>query len=140
MARLEPDHLAFEPAARVHRETPEPAGYDPSTIVDKLTDVFKSGTLHREDQPSHIRILDPAKCVNVCIPTYGVAPCTNFCPAKVYELVEESAGQRIQINFTNCVHCKTCVILDPIDILGDDHIQNIDWRAPNEGGPKYLKL
>ncbi len=140
MTRLEPDHLGFEPAARVHHETPEPAGYDPSTIVDKLTDVFKSGTLHREDQPSHIRILDPAKCVNVCIPTYGVAPCTNFCPAKVYELVEESAGKRIQINFTNCVHCKTCVILDPIDIFGDDHIQNIDWRAPNEGGPKYLKL
>jgi electron-transferring-flavoprotein dehydrogenase len=69
-----------------------------------------------------------------------VAPCTHFCPARVYELVEEGESRRIQINFSNCVHCKTCVILDPIDALADDHIQNIDWRAPSEGGPKYVKL
>ena len=137
---LSPDYRSFEPAAVAHRAIPEPGGFDPSTIVDKLTDVFKSGTIHREDQPSHIRILDPARCVDKCIPTYGVAPCTNFCPAKVYELVSEPAGNRIQINFSNCVHCKTCVILDPIDIRGEDHIQNIDWRAPSEGGPKYLRL
>ena len=137
---LSPDHRSFEPAATAHRAIPEPLGYDPSTIVDKLTDVFKSGTIHREDQPSHIKILDPGKCVDKCIPAYGVAPCTNFCPAKVYELVSEPAGPRIQVNFSNCVHCKTCVILDPIDVMGEDHIQNIDWRAPNEGGPKYLRL
>ena len=137
---IRPDHETFEPAARSHREIKEPAGYDPATIVDKLTDVFKSGTIHREDQPSHIRILDPGKCVNECMPRYGAAPCTHFCPAKVYELVEDGEGRRIQVNFSNCVHCKTCVILDPIEILRDDHIQNIDWRAPAEGGPKYLKL
>lgn len=142
MTKVEPDYQAFLPAARVHKPFAEPKGYDPSTIVDKLTDVFKSGTMHREDQPSHIRILDTNKCVDVCMPTYGVAPCTNFCPAKVYELVEDAAGKRIQINFSNCVHCKTCVILDPIEVLPDtqDHIQNIDWRAPAEGGPKYLRL
>jgi electron-transferring-flavoprotein dehydrogenase len=110
-------------------------------VVDKLTDVFKSGTMHREDQPSHIRIVNPQACTEVCIPKHGDAPCTHFCPAKVYELVEDAAGRRIQVNFTNCVHCKTCVILDPIDVqIEQDHIQNIDWRAPAEGGPKYLKL
>ncbi|MFQ5701525.1 MAG: 4Fe-4S dicluster domain-containing protein, partial [Acidobacteriota bacterium] len=116
-------------------------GYDPATIVDKLTDVFKSGTIHREDQPSHIRILEPSLCVETCIPRYGEAPCTHFCPTKVYELVGEGQARHIQINFSNCVHCKTCVILDPIDVIkGEDHIQNIDWRAPAEGGPKYQRL
>ncbi len=141
MTPLRADHSTFEPAVKVHREVPEPAGFDPKTIVDKLTDVFKSGTMHREDQPSHIKILDPGKCVDVCMPAFGAAPCTSFCPAKVYELLEDDSGKRIQINFSNCVHCKTCVILDPIDVLeGVDHIQNIDWRAPAEGGPKYLRL
>jgi len=137
---LHADFTAWKSVAASHREIPEPAGYDPSVIVDKLTDVFKSGTIHREDQPSHIRIVDPDKCTSLCIPRFGAAPCASFCPAKVYELVEDAAGQRIQINFSNCVHCKTCVIADPIDILSQDHIQNIDWRAPAEGGPKYLRL
>jgi len=141
MTPLHPDHRSFRPVAEAHADIPEPPGYDPTTIVDKLTDVFKSGTIHREDQPSHIRIVDPSKCVDECIPRHGVAPCTNFCPAKVYELVEDGSDRRIQINFSNCVHCKTCVILDPIDVnVGGDHIQNIDWRAPAEGGPKYLSL
>ena len=46
----------------------------------------------------------------------------------------------IQVNFANCVHCRTCVIVDPCDVDGEDHFQNIEWRAPNEGGPKYLGL
>src|SRR5262249_45747749 len=118
----------------------DPDGFDPATVVDKLTDVFKSGTIHREDQPSHIRIVDPKVCTEKCIPTYGVAPCTNFCPAKVYELVGEGAGRGIQVNFTNCAHCKTCVILDPFDAPPTDAIKNINWRPPAEGGPKYLNL
>jgi electron-transferring-flavoprotein dehydrogenase len=134
------DHTSFQPASRSGGGRPEPRAFDESTIVDKLTDVFKSGTIHREDQPSHIRIVDPSRCVETCIPRYGVAPCTRFCPAKVYELVDGDSGGHIQINFSNCVHCKTCVILDPIDVDGEDHIQNIDWRAPHEGGPKYLGL
>ncbi|HKY32054.1 MAG TPA: electron-transfer flavoprotein:ubiquinone oxidoreductase [Candidatus Polarisedimenticolia bacterium] len=138
---VEPDHLAFRHIAAAHRPPVEPQGFDPSTIVDKLTDVFKSGTIHREDQPSHIKIVNPQACLDVCIPRHGDAPCTHFCPAKVYELVEDAAGKRVQVNFTNCVHCKTCVILDPVDVVMEtDHIQNIDWRAPAEGGPKYLKL
>ncbi|NGZ10752.1 MAG: electron transfer flavoprotein-ubiquinone oxidoreductase [Nitrospira sp. LK70] len=118
----------------------DPAQYDAGVLVDKLTDVYHSGTQHREDQPSHIRILDPARCVTDCIPRFGDAPCTHFCPAKVYELVGEGATSRIQINFANCVHCKTCVIKDPVDVISGDHIQNIAWRAPAEGGPRYQGL
>ena len=76
------------------------------------------------------------------VPAHGdVAPCTNFCPAAVYERKEpadESAP--IQVNFSNCVHCRTCVIVDPCDVENGDHFQNIEWRAPAEGGPKYLGL
>ena len=75
----------------------------------------------------------------------GVAPCTNFCPAAVYELRPKPAAGwdekgPIQVNFSNCVHCRTCVILDPCDVERADHFQNIEWRAPAEGGPKYLGL
>ncbi|MDF0642502.1 MAG: electron-transfer flavoprotein:ubiquinone oxidoreductase [Nitrospira sp.] len=122
------------------RWAPEPAQYDAGVLVDKLTDVYHSGTQHREDQPSHIRILDPTRCLTDCIAVYGDAPCTHFCPAKVYELVGEGSARRIQINFANCVHCKTCVIKDPIDVLPGDHVQNIVWRAPAEGGPRYQGL
>lgn len=125
---------------RTHVGLKEPPDHDPSVLVDKLTDVYYSGTQHREDQPSHIRILDPSRCLTECLPRYGDAPCTHFCPAKVYELVGEGAGRHIRINFANCVHCKTCVIKDPIDVRADDNVQNIVWRAPAEGGPRYQGL
>lgn len=117
-----------------------PARYDAGVLVDKLTDVSHSGTQHREDQPSHIQILDPTRCLTDCIARFGDAPCTHFCPAGVYEAVGERAGCRIQINFANCVHCKTCVIKDPIDVVPGDQVQNIVWRAPAEGGPRYQGL
>jgi electron-transferring-flavoprotein dehydrogenase len=138
--RIQADFKSFVPVAALPPPPADPPGFDPATVVDKLTDVYKSGTVHREDQPSHIAILDPRLCVEKCIPTYGVAPCTNFCPAKVYELVGDGEARRIQVNFSNCVHCKTCVILDPLDAGGADALQNINWRAPAEGGPKYLNL
>jgi electron-transferring-flavoprotein dehydrogenase len=122
------------------RQVTEPTAFDARVIVDKLTDVLYSGTRHREDQPSHIRIVDPARCVTDCIPRFGEAPCTHFCPANVYELVTEGPERRIQINFANCLHCKTCVIKDPIDVIPGDHVQNIVWRAPAEGGPHYQGL
>jgi len=118
----------------------EPAQYDAGVLADKLTDVYHSGTQHREDQPSHIRILDPTRCLTDCIARFGDAPCTHFCPAQVYELVGQGVTRRIQINFANCVHCKTCVIKDPIDISPNDDVQNIVWRAPAEGGPRYQGL
>ncbi|MEM7244508.1 MAG: electron-transfer flavoprotein:ubiquinone oxidoreductase [Acidobacteriota bacterium] len=116
--------------------------HDPNVILDKMTDVHLSGTEHREDQPSHIKILEPEHCQDTCIPKHGgTAPCTHFCPAQVYELKEPAEpSSPIQVNFSNCVHCRTCVIVDPCDVEGSDHFQNIEWRAPNEGGPKYLGL
>jgi len=134
------EHLRPLDQAVRGRWADEPAQYDAGVLVDKLTDVYHSGTQHREDQPSHIQILDPARCVTDCIPRFGDAPCTYFCPARVYELVGEGAGRRIQINFANCVHCKTCVIKDPLDVISGDHVQNIVWRAPAEGGPHYQGL
>ncbi len=118
----------------------EAVQYDAGVLVDKLTDVYHSGTRHREDQPSHIQILDPTRCLTDCIAHFGDAPCTHFCPARVYELLGEGATRHIQINFANCVHCKTCVIKDPLDVLNEDHVQNISWRAPTEGGPRYQGL
>ncbi|MBI3809696.1 MAG: 4Fe-4S dicluster domain-containing protein [Nitrospirae bacterium] len=139
---VQPDFRYLNPLQETvaGRGQEKPAAHDPSIRVDKLTDVYYSGTQHREDQPSHIRILDPDRCLSECIPRFGDAPCTHFCPAKVYELVSDGAGRRIQVNFANCVHCKTCVIKDPIDVLTDDNVQNIIWRAPAEGGPRYQGL
>ncbi len=95
---------------------------------DRLTDVFLSGTKHEEDQPSHIRIVDPKKCINECLPKYG-APCTRFCPAHVYEL----EGNQLHVDFTNCMHCKTCQVKDPL--------RNIQWNCPEAGGgPRYTRM
>ena len=100
-------------------------------VVDRLTDLFMSGTIHDEDQPCHLKIHDRDKCIE-CIDLYD-APCQRFCPASVYEMVDDAANpgkQKLQLNFSNCVHCKTCDIKDPYGI--------IDWVPPEgEGGPKY---
>ncbi|MBI2570752.1 MAG: 4Fe-4S dicluster domain-containing protein [Candidatus Schekmanbacteria bacterium] len=113
---------------------------DNPLIIDKLTAVHLARTGHRDDQPSHIQILDPKACIEACIPAHGTAPCVNFCPAAVYEHVREEGNERIQVNFSNCVHCKTCTIKDPYDSSPGDLIQNINWRAPAEGGPRYQYL
>jgi electron-transferring-flavoprotein dehydrogenase len=134
------DHRTFRHAREFSPVSEPGVPWDRGVILDKLTAVFKSGTKHREDQPSHIRILDPRLCIDACLARHGTAPCTHFCPAQVYELVGEGAERRIQVNFSNCVHCKTCGILDPVDALASDTIQNIEWRAPAEGGPQYKGL
>ncbi|MBQ26754.1 MAG: hypothetical protein CMH81_01215 [Nitrospiraceae bacterium] len=133
-------YLQHHENAIAKQRTHEPAQYDAGVLADKLTDVFHSGTEHREDQPSHIRIVDPSRCLTDCIPRYGDAPCTYFCPAKVYELIGQGDDLHIRVNFSNCVHCKTCVIKDPIDVSEGDGVQNIIWRAPAEGGPRYQGL
>jgi electron-transferring-flavoprotein dehydrogenase len=107
---------------------------DDPAIVDKLTGVYLSGTLHREDQPSHIRINDQNVCVERCYPTYG-CPCTRFCPGDVYEMETRDDGggiTGIKLNFTNCLHCKTCDIKDPF--------HNVTWSCPEGGeGPNYKR-
>jgi electron-transferring-flavoprotein dehydrogenase len=96
---------------------------------DRLTDVYHSGTRHEEDQPCHLHVLDLNICVGRCVLEYG-NPCQYFCPAAVYEMVEDKGGRRLKINFSNCVHCKTCDIADPYQI--------IDWVPPEGGGgPNY---
>jgi len=105
------------------------ATIDRLTTFDKLTNVHYSGTAHEEDQPSHL-IVQTEVCSSRCGPEYG-HPCTRFCPANVYEIIRET-GQppRLQINASNCVHCKTCDIMDPYQV--------ITWVPPEGGGgPQY---
>jgi electron-transferring-flavoprotein dehydrogenase len=109
-----------------------PAKGDGKTTFDKLTDVYHSGTKHEEDQPVHLVIHDTDICNTRCTVEFG-NPCQHFCPAKVYEMVEASDvpnAKQIQVNFANCVHCKTCDIMDPYQI--------ITWVPPEGGGgPNY---
>ena len=102
---------------------------------DRLQGVYFAATEHDEDQPVHLHVLDPDICVTRCAQEYD-NPCTRFCPASVYEIVADAAtatGKRLQINAANCVHCKTCDIKDPYEI--------INWVTPEGGsGPNYQNL
>jgi electron-transferring-flavoprotein dehydrogenase len=109
-----------------------PAKGDGKLTFNKLTDLYHSGTKHEEDQPSHLIIRDTDICNSRCIKEFG-NPCQNFCPANVYEMVDDAEqphGKRISLNPSNCVHCKTCDIQDPYQI--------ITWVPPEGGGgPNY---
>jgi electron-transferring-flavoprotein dehydrogenase len=105
--------------------------FDGERTFDKQTDVYYSGTTHEEKQPPHLKILDLNICYTRCREEFQ-NPCVRFCPAGVYEMeVDESTGkQNLKLNFSNCVHCKTCDIKDPFE--------NITWVPPEGGGgPKY---
>jgi electron-transferring-flavoprotein dehydrogenase len=102
---------------------------DGKLIFDRLTDVYHSGTRHEEDQPCHLVVLEPNICGERCVREYG-NPCQYFCPAAVYEMVTEKGEPKLKINASNCVHCKTCDIADPYQI--------INWIPPEGGGgPNY---
>ena len=106
--------------------------FDGTYLFDKVTDVYYSATAHEEDQVPHLKIKDQDVCVTKCTEEYG-NPCEKFCPANVYEMLPDGDGQRLQINFSNCVHCKTCDIMDPYQI--------IDWVPPEGGdGPVWVNL
>lgn len=110
----------------------EPQKCDNKLTFEKVSDVFRSGTEHDEDQPPHLKVLDTNICIERCTVEYG-NPCQYFCPAAVYEPEEVEGGRRPKINFSNCVHCKTCDIMDPYQI--------IDWVTPEGGGgPNYINL
>ena len=105
--------------------------YDGEFTFDRDTDNYHSGAVHEENQPSHLRIRDRNLCVTTCWERYR-SPCTRFCPAKVYEVVidKETGKRKLVVNFTNCLHCKTCDVKDPF--------RNIEWVPPEgEGGPKF---
>ena len=100
---------------------------------DRLTNVSFSGTNHKENQPNHLKILNEDIPINTNLKNY-LSPETRYCPAGVYEIVDiEKEGPRLQINFQNCLHCKTCDIKDPL--------QNINWTPPEGGdGPRYSNM
>lgn len=120
------------PTHYTHRVVP-----DGKLTFDKLTDVYKSGAIHDEDQPPHLHVSDTNICADRCTVEYG-NPCQYFCPAKVYEPVFTKNGSapaegKLTINFSNCVHCKTCDIMDPYQI--------ITWVPPQGGeGPVYTGM
>lgn len=108
---------------------PKPDGV---LTFDKLSSVFLSSTNHEENQPIHLTLKDDKVPVQVNLAIYD-GPEQRYCPAAVYEFVEENGSKRLQINAPNCVHCKTCDIKDPT--------QNINWIVPEGGGgPNYPNM
>ncbi len=125
-------HADYEYTERIERSVLTKPTYDDGLSLDKLTDVYHSGAVHEEDQPSHLVVTDPDICVTRCTQEFG-NPCQHFCPAAVYEWTEASAAEGVMINASNCVHCKTCDILDPYQV--------IEWAVPEGGGgPKYIDM
>lgn len=131
---LEADSKTLKPVtagAESSRSNPGIKAFDNELYVDKLTGVYLSKTMHREDQPSHIIVHDRNLCVNECYQTYR-CPCVRFCPGDVYEIEtdEKTQQRRLKLNPSNCLHCKTCDIKDPYG--------NITWTCPEGGeGPGY---
>ncbi len=128
--RARADHLYLKPAADCQAIVyPKPDG---KISFDRLTSVFVSNTNHAEDQPAHLTLKDASVPVRVNLATYA-GPESRYCPAAVYEYVNEGGQDRLQINAQNCVHCKTCDIKDPT--------QNIVWVTPEGGGgPNYVGM
>ena len=126
----QPDHEALKPAADCEAlQYPKPDGI---LSFDKLSSVFVSNTNHEEDQPCHLTLKDDAVPIAVNLKTYA-APEQRYCPAGVYEIVDEDGAPQLRINAQNCVHCKTCDIKDPT--------QNIVWVPPEGGGgPNYPNM
>ena len=122
-----PDHETLKPADQSRPiDYPKPDG---KISFDILSSVFLSSTNHEEDQPCHLELADASIPISVNLPRFS-EPAQRYCPAGVYEVVEEEGGPRFQINAQNCVHCKTCDIKDPA--------QNINWVTPEGGGgPNY---
>ena len=125
-----PDHARLRPAAAARTiEYPKPDGV---LSFDKLSSVFLSNTNHEEDQPCHLTLADPDIPIRDNLPMYD-EPAQRYCPAGVYEVIEQDGEPRFQINAQNCVHCKTCDIKDPA--------QNINWVVPKApAGPNYPNM
>ena len=136
----EPDHQHLQTVEERYGTTTPSAEfkgdlkYDGKLTFDKETDVYYSGATHEEAQPCHLKVRDLEICYGECAQKYG-NPCVRFCPASVYEMdTDEATGKKtLKMNFSNCVHCKTCDIKDPFE--------NIQWVPPEGGGgPKYTVM
>ena len=125
-----PDHASLKPADQFKPiEYPRP---DNEVSFDRLSSVFLSSTNHEEDQPCHLKLQDPTIPIQVNLPRWS-EPAQRYCPAAVYEVIEEGDQTVFRINAQNCVHCKTCDIKDPS--------QNINWQTPEGGGgPNYSNM
>jgi electron-transferring-flavoprotein dehydrogenase len=132
LANRTPDHARLKELSAY--ESPD-RGWVERTLPprDRLASVFFASTSHDESQPAHLKVLDTSICSDRCAREFG-NPCQRFCPANVYEMVDDGAGgRRLQINAANCVHCKACDIKDPYEI--------INWTPPEGGsGPNYQSL
>jgi electron-transferring-flavoprotein dehydrogenase len=128
--RAQADHLYLKPAAECQPIIyPKPDG---KITFDRLSSVFVSNTNHAENQPAHLTLKDASVPVQVNLARYA-GPESRYCPAAVYEYVNDNGTDRLQINAQNCVHCKTCDIKDPT--------QNIVWVTPEGGGgPNYVGM
>ncbi len=127
-----PDYATTQPVSRSRLVKP---AFNDTDAMDKLTDVYWSGAIHDEHQPSHLLVTDPSVCFDRCTKEFG-NPCQHFCPAAVYEWPAghaRTAGSGPVINASNCLHCKTCDIADPYQV--------IQWVVPEAGGgPKYIDM
>ena len=124
------DHLQLKPAEECQK--PDYARPDGKLTFARLDSVALTGTNHEEDQPVHLTLKDATVPIQHNLPLYD-APEQRYCPAGVYEIVEEAGAKRLQINAQNCIHCKTCDIKDPT--------QNIVWVTPEGGGgPNYPNM
>jgi len=125
-----PDYASLKTAA-----SSKPIDYPkPDNVLafDILSSVFLSNTNHDEDEPVHLKLADASIPIEQNLPEYA-EPAQRYCPAGVYEVVEEGETVRFQINAQNCVHCKTCDVKDPA--------QNITWVPPEGGdGPNYANM
>ncbi len=124
------DHLNLQPAINAKKiDYPKPDGV---LTFDRLSSVYLTNTFHDENQPCHLKLRDKNLAIDVNYREYA-SPEVRYCPAGVYEIIEEETGPRLQINGQNCIHCKTCDIKDPR--------QNIVWTAPEGGGgPNYVSM
>lgn len=127
-------HHADHTSLKLAKDATPPNYPKPDGVLtfDRLSSVFLSNTNHEEDQPSHLKLKDPNIPITVNLPNWA-EPAQRYCPAAVYEIVEEAGEKKFRINAQNCVHCKTCDIKDPS--------QNIDWTTPQGGGgPNYTGM
>jgi electron-transferring-flavoprotein dehydrogenase len=124
------DNVTLLPASQAQKiDYPKPDG---RLTFDRLSSVFISNTNHEENQPAHLTLKDASVPVAINLAKYA-GPESRYCPAGVYEFVNDGSGERLQINAQNCVHCKTCDIKDPT--------QNIVWVTPEGGGgPNYAGM
>jgi len=126
----DPDHESLQKASDAKViDYPKPDG---ELTFDRLSSVFLSSTNHEEDQPSHLQLKDESIPISYNLPEFD-EPAQRYCPAGVYEIVEEGGEKKFEISAGNCVHCKTCDIKDPK--------QNIVWTVPEGGGgPNYSNM